>query len=66
MDLRKKDFARCYRERRVVVTRLMKMDRAIVIVWFDEDDLRPIVWVLVSEVIRQVSEPPKVACQEEW
>jgi hypothetical protein len=43
----------------------MKMHWAIVIVWFDEDDLRPIVWVLVSEVIRQVSEPPKVACHEE-
>ena len=66
IDLRKKDFARCYRERRVVVTRLMKMHWAIVIVWFDEYDLRPIVWVLVSEVTRQLSEPPKVACQEEW
>jgi len=42
------------------------MHWAIVIVWFDEYDLRPIVWVLVSEVIQQVSEPPKVACQEEW
>jgi hypothetical protein len=64
--LRKKDFALRYRERRVVVTRVMKMDRTIVIVWFDEDDLRPIVWVFVHKVIQQVPEPPKVACQEGW